>query len=161
MTTLFRFLEILSLSVWVGGAFFVGVLLAPGAFALLPTRQLAGDVVGMALVRLHWLALSCGAVYVASVFALSTAEWPAWRRAAPLVVVVMLALTLTSQFVLTPRLSALRAQMSAERGSIDATPKEDPLRQRFGQLHGASSAGELLVLLLGVTALFLTVRQQP
>ena len=49
MLTVFRFLELLSLGVWVGAALFVGVLLAPGAFALLPTRELAGSVVGMAL----------------------------------------------------------------------------------------------------------------
>lgn len=160
MMTLFRFLEILSLGVWVGAAFFVGVLLAPGAFALLPTREMAGNVVGMALTRLHWLAIGCGAIFLASRFALS-AEMPSLRKGAPILVVLMLVLTLASQFGVTPKLAALRAQMSAEHGSIDTTPKESPQRRQFGQLHGVSSLAEMLVLLLGATALFLAVRTRP
>ena len=158
MLTVFRFLELLSLGVWVGAALFVGVLLAPGAFALLPTRELAGSVVGMALTRLHWLAYTCGAIYFAARFAMATEGSAAWRRGAPVMVALMLVLTLVAQFVLTPKLGALRAQMAAENGSIDATPKEHPLRQEFGRLHGFSSAIELLVLMLGVGALYMSVR---
>jgi len=157
MTTMFRFLEILSLGLWVGAAFFVGVLLAPGAFALLPTRQLAGDVVGMALTRLHWLAYVCGAVYFAAAFALSGERTP--QRTALILVALMLALTVVSHQVVTPKLAGLRLQMTAENGSIDATPKESPLRQEFGKLHGVSSAAELLVLLFGVAAIFLSTRR--
>lgn len=158
MMTLFRYLEVLSLGVWVGAAFFVAVLLAPGAFALLPTRELAGSVVGMALTRLHWLAYACGATFLASNFAVAR-EGAASRRWAPALVVAMLLLTMVSQQVITPKLATLRGQMTAEHGSVDQMPKEHPLRQEFGKLHGVSSALELLVLLLAATALFLTLRQ--
>lgn len=159
MTAAFRFLEILSLGVWVGAAFFVGVVLAPGTFALLPTRELAGSVVGMALARLHWLAYGCGVIYFATVLALSGERVP--RRTALALVALMLVLTGVSQHVVTPRLAALRAQMAAENGSIDGTPKENPLRQQFGKLHGVSSFLELLVLLQGAAALYFTVRNHP
>ncbi len=156
MIQVFRFLELLSLGVWVGAAFFVGVLLAPGAFALLPTREMAGNVVGMALTRLHYMAYACAAIYFASSFALSSERAP--RRAVLFLVAAAVLFTVVSQHVITPKLAGLRAQMSAENGSIDATPKESPLRQEFGKLHGISSLAELLVLLLGVTALFLISR---
>jgi uncharacterized membrane protein len=155
MSNLWRFLEVLSLGTWVGAAFFVGVLLAPGAFALLPTRELAGSVVGMALTRLHWLAYACGPTFLAANFAVARQQAAA-RRWAPLLVVVMLILTMLSQHVLTPKLAALRTQMAAEHGSIDHTPKEHPLRLQFGKLHGLSSALEMLVLVLGMAAVFLT-----
>lgn len=157
MNSMFRFLEVLSLGVWVGAAFFVGVLLAPGAFALLPTRELAGNVVGMALTRLHFLAYACSAIFYASTFALSGERTP--QRIALTLVAIALLLTIVSQHVLTPKLADLRAQMYAQNGSIDATPKESPLRQQFGQLHGVSSALELLVLLLVAAALYMTLRQ--
>ena len=160
MATWLRFFEVASLGVWVGAAFFVGVLLAPGAFALLPTRELAGSVVGMALVRLHWLACACGLIYIFARLAMSRSGEVLWKGA-PILVVVMLILTLASHHIITPRLQGLRAQMAAEHGSIDATPKDNPLRQQFGALHGVSSVAALLGLLLGTTALFLTIRNQP
>ena len=160
MAVWFRFFEVASLGIWVGAAFFVGVLLAPGAFALLPTRELAGSVVGMALTRLHWLACACGVIYLASRFALAKGGAAFWKGA-PILVIVMLLLTLASHHIITPRLQGLRAQMAADHGSIDATPKDSPLRQQFGALHGVSSTAALLGLLLGVTALFLTVRNHP
>ena len=157
MSSMFRFLEVLSLGVWVGAAFFVGVLLAPGAFALMPTRELAGNLVGMALTRLHFLVYACSAIFFATSFALSSERTP--QRLALILVAVAFLLTIVSQHVLTPKLADLRAQMSAQNGSIDATPKESPLRQQFGKLHGVSSALELVTLLAVTAALYMTVRK--
>ena len=157
MSALFRFLEVLSLGVWLGAAFFVGVLLAPGAFALMPTRELAGNVVGMALTRLHLLAYACGTIFLAANFALSQ-ERSGVRRWAPALVALMLILTVVSQHFITPKVAGLRTQMSAEHGSVDQTPKESPLRQQFGMWHGFSSLLELMVMLLAAVALFLSIR---
>lgn len=157
MATIWQFLQFLSLGVWVGAALFVGVLLAPGAFATLPTRELAGNVVGMALVRLHVLGYACGAVYLlASVMAARSVG--ALARPAAICVLAMLLLTAAAQFGVNAKVGDLRQQMRAEFGSVDATPQGHPLRAQFGRLHGVSSALELTVLLLGAAALFLTVR---
>jgi hypothetical protein len=67
-------------------------------------------------------------------------------------------LTVVSQHVVTPRIAGLRAQMSSTFGSVDATPQDNLLRAQFGRLHGISTSLELAVLLLGLAALFLTVR---
>lgn len=157
MTTILRFAQVLSLGVWVGAALFVGLLLAPGAFATLPTRELAGNVVGMALARLHLLAYACGALYLAA--SVTAARGVAGlARPAAICVIAMLLLTAATQFGVNAKVGDLRQQMRAEFGSVDATPQGHALRAEFGKLHGVSSAMELLVLLIGAAALFLTVR---
>ncbi len=73
---------------------------------------------------------------------------------AALGVILMLVLTLASQRIVIPRMDALRAQM----GSVEAAPRENPLRVEFDRLHRVSVQIESGVLLVGLAALFLTVR---
>jgi len=67
-------------------------------------------------------------------------------------------LTLFSQYRVTSRMAVLRAEM----GSVQATPKSSPLWLEFDRLHHMSVRIETSVLLIGLVALFLTVRElQP
>jgi hypothetical protein len=66
----------------------------------------------------------------------------------------MLLLTVVSQTRVTPRLAELRTEMV----SVDATPKDNPLRVEFDRLHQTSVRIEVVVLLLGIVSLFFTVR---
>jgi len=157
MLTILRFVQLLSLGVWVGAALFVGLLLAPGAFATLPTRELAGNVVGLALARLHLLGYACGALYLAATV-LAARGVAGLAKPAAICVMAMLLLTAAVQFGVNAKVADLRAQMRTEFGSVDATPQGHALRASFGKLHGVSSAIELVVLLIGAAALFLTVR---
>src|SRR5260370_12983819 len=61
-----RFLMLLSLVVWLGGLIFFAFVLAPTAFSpgLLPTRHLAGSIVGRSLDGLHYMAIVSGMVFV-------------------------------------------------------------------------------------------------
>jgi hypothetical protein len=65
-----------------------------------------------------------------------------------------LLLTVVSQTQVTPRLAELRTEMV----SVDATPTDNRLRVEFDRLHKTSVRIEVVVLLIGVAALFLTVR---
>jgi hypothetical protein len=67
---------------------------------------------------------------------------------------VMLLLTIASQQFVSRRMQVLRIQM----GSIAATSMSDPLRVQFDRLHDVSTDIEGAVLLIGLAALFLTVR---
>jgi hypothetical protein len=69
-------------------------------------------------------------------------------------VVLMFALTLVTQTRVMPRLAELRTEMV----SVDATPKDNPLRVEFDRLHKTSVRIEVVVLVLGLAALFCTVR---
>jgi hypothetical protein len=69
-------------------------------------------------------------------------------------VALMIALTAFSQGRVTSRMFALRTQMV----SVEATPKDSPLRIEFDHLHELSVRLEVAVLLIGIASLFFTVR---
>ncbi|HKO04095.1 MAG TPA: DUF4149 domain-containing protein [Candidatus Acidoferrales bacterium] len=157
MTTIVRFVQIFSLGTWVGAGLFVTLVVAQGAFRQLPTPDLAGAVVGYTLTRLNVMGIVAGVVFLFTAAALGGAANV--TRPAALLVVLMMALTAASQFGVTPRMEGLRKEMAAAHGSIAATPREDPVRQSFGRLHGVSASLELATLVIGLAALFLTVRE--
>ena len=160
MSTSLRVLEFLSLSVWLGSVVFLSFAVAPGAFAVLGSREQAGMVVGMALGRLHWIGIVCGLVFLVA-HALGTKSLPSITDLAVLAVVLMLTLTVVSQFAVTPRIAHLRAEMKAQFGSVDATPPGNALRVEFNRFHQYSVWLESGVLLAGVLALALLVRGRP
>ncbi|HMD32530.1 MAG TPA: DUF4149 domain-containing protein [Candidatus Acidoferrales bacterium] len=158
MTSILRFLAVLALSTWIGGSFFLMFFVAPDAFRLLPTPDLAGAVVGLALARLHLVAMVAALVYlVCHTWLLHNAR--ALVRPAALLVFVMVILTAASQYGVAPRMADLRQQMVAEHGSVAATPRTSPTREAFAHLHVASVGLELSTLLLGLGVLFITVRR--
>lgn len=154
MSTFLRSIEFLSLSLWLGGDVFLSFVVAPGAFAVLPGRDLAGTMVGHALGRLHILGLACGAVFLAARLA-RTRSLGSLAAPVALAVVLMLALTAYSQLGVSGRLARLRAEM----GSVQNTPVENPLRREFDRLHRVSVMLESGVLLGGLAALYLLTRE--
>ena len=95
----------------------------------------------------------CAVIYLVASLALGR-SLRALVQPAALGVILMLALTLVSARIVIPRMDVLRAQM----GSVAATAASDPLRAEFDRLHGVSVKLEGAVLLIGIAALFLTVR---
>src|SRR6266480_2608555 len=63
-------------------------------------------------------------------------------------------LTVVSQHSVSPKMAALRVQM----GSIQATAADSPLLAEFSRLHRISVSLESGVLLAGLVAMYLTVR---
>ena len=152
-----RYLMLLSLVVWVGGLIFFAFVLAPTVFAVLPTRQLAGNVVARSLGILHWMAISCGVVFaitsmIDSRVVNGVAQPFALRN---LVVYAMIILTLVGMFAIASRMLELRQQI----GVIDDVPHDNPLRMEFNRLHVWSTRIESSVLVLGLALLYLTARR--
>jgi uncharacterized membrane protein len=149
-----RFLMLLSLVVWIGGLIFFAFVLAPTAFQVLPSTHLAGNVVGRALGKLHWIAIFSGIGFLFSSLLYSritdgTAHVFAMRH---MLICVMLALTLVSQFWIIPRMDALRAQV----GDSATVTLDNPLPVQFDALHVWSTRVEGAVLLLGLAVVYLT-----
>ena len=149
-----RFLMLLSLIVWIGGLIFFAFVLAPTAFQVLPNTHLAGNVVGRALGKLHWIALAAGALFLVSSMwysrlANGTAHVFAMRH---VLICLMLGLTLLSQFWIIPRMDALRASV----GDFNSVPLDNPSRVQFDALHVWSTRVEGAVLLLGLVVAYLT-----
>ena len=150
---------LLSLVVWIGGLIFFAFVLAPTAFnipAVLPNTHLAGNVVRIALSKLHWIAIISGIVYLISSLLYSrltdgTAHVFAARH---ILLCAMLALTLVSQFGIMPRMDTLRASL----GEVSSVPLDNPQRIQFDALHVWSTRVEGAVLLLGLVVVYLTAR---
>ncbi len=146
---------LLSLIVWLGGLIFFPVV-AQTAFSVLPSRHLAGLVVGRSLGILHWMGLISGLVFLGSSLLLSRLSHGQIQTFTPqnVLICLMLLLTLVSQFGIIPRMDALRASM----GEIDAVPVDLPARVQFDALHHWSTRIESGVILLGVVVAYLTAR---
>ena len=154
MTTLLRTIEFLSLSLWLGAGAFLSFVVAPGAFAILGSRDAAGLMVGFALARLHFAGIFLGLVFLVARLA-RTHEFASFTSAAALCVVLMVLLTAASQFTVSNRMEALKKEMV----SVQDTPETDPRRVEFNRLHHRSVAFEGAVLLLGLAGMYLLVRE--
>jgi uncharacterized membrane protein len=152
-----RFFMLLSLVTWLGGLIFFSFVVAPSAFAVAPTRQLAGAMVGRCLTALHWIGLVSGVVFVACSMIYSATTAGSAQPFAPrhIAVYLMLLLTLTSQFGVSPRMHQLRAEMV----EIDRLPQDDARRVEFNRLHVWSTRLEVGVFIFGLAALALTARR--
>jgi uncharacterized membrane protein len=153
MTNILRFVQVFALGTWVGSIIYLSFVVAPGAFGVLQSRDQAGLMVGYSLARLHYLGMVAAVLYVVAGLALAP-SLKTFLQPAMLGVILMFALTGISQTQVTPRLAELRTKLV----SVDATPKDSPLRVEFDRLHRASVRIEVVVLVIGIAALFCTVR---
>ena len=157
-----RFLMLLSLAVWLGGLIFFAFVLAPTAFSpgLLPTRHLAGSIVGRSLDLLHYMAIVSGIIFLITSLLYNRMASGNTRPLAPrhLLIVLMLLLTAVSQFAISPKMHTIRAEIGVIDGGIDDLPHGNPLRMEFNRLHVWSEKFEEAVLLLGLVALYTTAQ---
>ncbi len=159
MRTSFHSAVYLALGLWLGALVFFGAILAPIAFSQLPPLfatpaagiHAAGMVVGDSLVRLHWIGLFCGLIFLV-VSVVARAHYRTIIPQAVLVLVMML-LTAYSQFSIIPRMDTARESVG---GNVEAVAANNPGRQIFDRLHQRSVHVEGLVLLCGVGALVAT-----
>jgi len=150
---------LLALVVWIGGITFLAFVEAPTAFTpgLLPTRHMAGSVVGHSLDLLHYMGIVSGIVFL---FASALYCRATVGRARPLAlrhifIAAMIVLTMISQYAVSPKMYALRTQAVV----IDNLSPDDPIRREFNRLHVWSENFEKAVLLLGLCALFRTAQE--
>jgi len=153
MSAALRTVEFLCLGIWIGGICLLSFVVAPGAFGILGSRDMAGLMVGFTLGRVHLIGIGAGVIYIVAHF-LHASGSPTLARIAVAAVILMLLLTICSQVLVMPRLADLRQQM----GSVDRTAADNPLRVSFDRLHQISVWLESAVLLLGLAAVYLTVR---
>lgn len=141
------------LAAWLGAALLLAAVVAPAAFAVLPTRTLAGALVGRVLPVLFVSGILVGLLAaVAARVTLAGADpgrLPGLRAALGVVIV---AACVAAQFVVAPRIAALRARIGP---SVDALPTTDERRVEFGRLHGLSVAALGVAMLAGGAALVL------
>lgn len=125
-------LELALVSCWIGAALLFTTVVAPAAFAALPSRTLAGAVVGRVLPALFYAGILIGVVVLAT-------ELSGGRRgvlAARVAGAAALALSCAiAQFVVGPRIARLRESIG---GPLEALAADDARRAAFGRLHAFS-----------------------
>jgi hypothetical protein len=141
--------SVVLLAAWLGAAILVAAVVAPAAFAVLPSRSLAGALVGRVLPVLFWSGMAIGLLVAALGWSLPSA---AWRTGSALALVAACA---AAQLVIAPRIQDIRAQIG---GAVDALDANDPRRQAFGRLHGLSVAWMGVGALAALVTLVLVIR---
>ena len=123
-------------AIWLGSGVFL-ILAAQAAFRAAPNSTVAADVVGAMLARWHYIALMAP-------LALLALEWRRARSAVLIVIFVGVVLA-AAQAMVDLRIRTIRQSSVIPMSELS---REDPLRRRFGRLHGVS----MLLLLLQVVA---------
>jgi hypothetical protein len=121
----------LVIAFWGGAAVLTIAIVTPAAFAVLPTRTLAGSLVGRVLPALFISGMVVG-VLVAAL------AWTGGSRGAAVTAILSAAACAVAQFLITPRIARLRDEIG---GPVDALPPDDARRVAFGLLHGYSVGG--------------------
>ena len=151
---LLAFTEFLLLGLWLGAMCFFSFAVAPSAFAVLPSRHLAGVIVGSTLTKLEWLGLVFGVLLLVIHFFKKHRKGKAIDLSFAFLL-LMLAATAALRFWVSPTMNALRLSMG---GAIDDNLPTDPMRVQFNNLHQYSVMLMGFTILAGVAALFFNVR---
>jgi len=129
------------LTLWVGGMWSIGYIVAPVLFSVIDDRQQAGLIAGHIFTAMSIIGLICGvSLLLSNLFQHPIAK--NWRAA---VLVLMLVLISISQFVIQPIMADLKAQGLVQ-GSEQAI--------QFGRMHGVSS---VLFLITSIAGLILVI----
>ena len=142
MRKLSEALWFIAITLWVGGLWAIGYIVAPVLFSSLGDRQLAGMLAGKLFALIGWIGLGSAAYLL--LFLLVRQGGQVFKGAVFWLVLSMVLLVAASQFGIQPLMAQLKA---------DALPREvmaSVLRDRFAAWHGISSIIYLVQSLLGL-----------
>ena len=131
MRRLSEALYFVAITLWVGGMWAIGYMVAPVLFSSLGDRQLAGMVAGKLFSLIGWVGLGSAAYLL--IFLVARCRGQAFRRAVFWRVLLMVLSAAASQFGIQPLLAQLKAN------ALPREVMESVLRDRFAVWHGISS----------------------
>jgi len=148
--------RILILGLWLGAACFFSFAVAPSAFGVLPSRELAGSVVNRTLAIVNYSGFIVGLILLASSYVSqrNANRVKLWSEQGTLL--LLTTACAFGQFVIAARLSDLRGRIGRP---IDDVAADDPLRVAFNDLHGYSVTILMTAMIAAVIAFFLIVRR--
>lgn len=136
------------LSAWLGAAVLVTTVVAPAAFAVLPSRTLAGALVGRVLPVLF----IAGLVVALASLSLDSSDHGRAIRVRRAMLIVAAVSCAAAQFAVAPRIERVRKEIA---GPVEQLSPDDPRRIAFGRLHAASVAWLGVAMVADVTTLIL------
>ncbi|MEA1888838.1 MAG: DUF4149 domain-containing protein [Pseudomonadota bacterium] len=132
------------MTLWIGGLWAVGYLVAPVLFSSLQNPQLAGSIAGELFTLMSWFGLASALALTVIYSFLDRAKW---RFLVLLLIAAFIAINL---FYLTPEIAGIRGMAGG------AIVKGTAIHERFAMLHGIASG---LFLMLSLLGLLLVIRQ--
>ena len=132
---MFHFGERILLTLWVGGMWTVGYIVAPVLFKILEKQQ-AGMIAGQLFTVMSYIGLFCAVFLIAGqvIPSFTVNNWRLWTLLGMLLIVII------GQFVLQPMMAELKA-----------TGLEGDAAKQFGRLHGVASILFMINSIAGLT----------
>ena len=148
--------RLLLLGVWLGAACFLSFAVAPGAFAVLPSRESAGAIVNQTLSILNYSGIVIGLILLASSYLPKNnfSRFQLWIER--ILLLVTAAACAFGQFIIGYQIQNIRAQIGRPLEEIAA---DDPLRIAFNNLHGQSVTVLSVAMIAALIAFFLIARR--
>ncbi len=162
MRSIIKTLNLLLLGAWLGAAIFFGAAVAPNLFDVLHGANLANanEIAGTIVTRL--LAIINRSGFEISLFAIVTgyfiSKGESWlaRLIEMISLAIVAIMTGVNQWVLSPRMLALRASIQLP---IDQIAHDDPRRLTFDRLHGYSVKMMGAAIIAGLVAFLIMARR--
>lgn len=149
-------IRLLLIALWLGGACYFSFAVAPSAFGVLPSRELAGSMVSRTLLITNVSGIIIGAILILTslVGAANYKKFFVWAERG--LMTIMIAACAVGQFVIGSWLAYVKSQMGKP---IDELAADDPLRMQFNQLHEYSVWLLLTAMICALIAFFLIGRK--
>ncbi len=145
-------IRLLLIGLWLGAAVFFSFAVAPGAFAVLPSREAAGALVSRSLMIVNLSGLVIGAILLASSFVKTAAANLFLLWAERISLVILPTACAIGLFIGTFWLPSVKAQMGRP---IDEIAVDDPLRIQFNNLHEYSVWVLIAAMIAAIIAFFI------
>ena len=150
MKSLAEALYAIAITLWIGGLWAIGGLVAPTLFWALDDRALAGSLAGKLFTLIAYVGIGCAAYLL--LYRLVRFGGACFRHGIFWIVLALLLLIVAGEFGVQPILAGLQHQ---------ALPKEvmeSVLRDRFATWHGVASGLYLIQSVLGLLLVWLQGR---
>ncbi len=142
----------LLIGLWLGAACFFSFAVAPSAFGVLPTRELAGSIVSRTLMIVNFSGIVIGLLLILTTLVKRLDLTSFWLWTERFLLLIVVAACAVGQFVIATWLAFLRAQIGKP---IDEIALEDPLRIQFNALHQYSVWALVTAMIAGLIVFFI------
>lgn len=144
------------LGIWLGAACFF-IVVAQSAFAVLPSREMAGLIVNRTLAILNYSGLAIGILEIVLSLIGAGAAAKFWVWVERFLLLIVAGACAVGQFVIAQWLLYARLEMGKP---IDEIAMDDPLRLRFNTLHEYSVWMLMIAMIAAFLAFFIIANRR-
>jgi hypothetical protein len=140
----------IALTLWIGGLWVIGCIVAPSLFHALADRALAGALAGRLFSLIAYIGVVCASYLL--LFRVLRFGGSCFKQPIFWIVLTMLLITLAGEFWVQPILAGLKGQ------ALPREVMESVFRDRFAAWHGVASVLYLIQCVLGLLLVWLQGR---